>query len=173
MKNIAIGLFVLITMQLNAQNNITSDSLSVKSIDGIVNAAFNILSKLEGDVRNLEKIRNLYLPTAKFTILNHPTDSIPLTYESVSLEEFFEYMQDEQEYYEKGFSQYELGKVINQYNGIANVFQSFYAKDSENQEVKGITSYQLLYFNERWWISDVLWTTDSNGIQISEKYLKN
>ena len=77
-------------------------------------------------------------------------------YETLSIDHFFEYMQEEREYYEKGFTQYELGKVVNEYNGIANVFQSFYAKDSENQEAKGIISYQLVYFDERWWISNVI-----------------
>ena len=101
----------------------------------------------------------------------HSSDSIDLPYETVTLEEFVELLQDE--YYKKGFTEYELGKVVNEFNGIANVFQSFYSKDSENQEGKGITSYQLVYFEERWWIADILWTTDSNGIPIPEKYLDN
>ncbi len=42
------------------------------------------------------------------------------------------------EYYAQGFYQHETGKVIDEYNGIANVFQSWYAKDSEDQEDVGI-----------------------------------
>ena len=72
----------------------------------------------------------------------------------------------------KRVSQYETGKFVNEYNGIANVFQSFYAMDSDGQEVKGMTSYQLVYFDDRWWISDVLWTTNTNGIPIPPKYFK-
>ena len=45
---------------------------------------------------------------------------------------------------DQGFTDYEISKVANEYNGLAQVFQSFYAKDSENQEVMGITSYQWL-----------------------------
>ena len=112
------------------------------------------------------------MPTAKFTILYHQSDSIPLKYESLSADQFFEYMQEAKDYYEKGFTQYETGKVVNEYNGIANVFQSFYAMDSDGQEVKGMTSYQLVYFDDRWWISDVLWTTNTNGIPIPPKYFK-
>ncbi len=61
-------------------------------------------------------------------------------------------------YYDKGFEEFELGKVINEYNGIANVFQSFYGKDSEGAEEKGINSYQLVYFKNRWWIANMVWT---------------
>ena len=173
MKIIAIGLFIIVCIQANAQNNLTSDSLSVRSIDEIVNQAFNIITRKDGEARDFNKLRDLYLPHAKLTILYHPTDSIPLNYETLSLDEFIEYLNENEEYYAKGFTQYELGKVVNEYNGIANVFQSFYAKDSENQESKGITSYQLLYFHDRWWISDLLWTTDSNGAPIPRVYLND
>jgi hypothetical protein len=63
--------------------------------------------------------------------------------------------------------------VVNEYNGIANVFQSFYAKDSDNEEATGITSYQLIYIQGRWWISDLMWTNNTNNVPIPEKYLKN
>jgi len=172
MKNLIFGLLSFLSFQLNAQNSSTVDSLSVTTIDGIVNIGFKTLSELNGDIRNFEKLGEIYLPTAKFTVVYHESDSIPLKYESLSAEQFFEYMKEASEYYEKGFIQYELGKVVNEYNGIANVFQSFYAKDSENQEVKGMTSYQLIYFDDRWWISDVLWTSNSNGIPIPGKYIK-
>lgn len=58
------------------------------------------------------------------------------------------------------------------YNGIANVFQSFYGKDSENKEERGINSYQLVYFKNRWWIANLLWTGDANGVKIPKKYLR-
>ena len=77
------------------------------------------------------------------------------------------------DYYEKSFTQYETGKFVNEYNGIANVFQSFYAMDSDGQEAKGMASCQLVYFDDCWWISDVLWTTNTNGIPIPQNILKN
>jgi len=63
--------------------------------------------------------------------------------------------------------------VVNQYNGIANVFQSFYAQDSDKEEATGITSYQLTYFQERWWISDLMWPNHTDNVPIPKKYLKN
>jgi hypothetical protein len=75
------------------------------------------------------------------------------------------------EYYQNGYLEYEISKVVNEYNGIANVFQTFYGKDSENREEKGINSYQLVYFNHRWWIASLLWTGDNNGVKVPKKYL--
>jgi len=172
MKNLTVALFLL-ACRLSFAQTTTTDTLAVHSIEGIVNQGFEMLSNINGDISNLDRMRELYLPDARFTILYHPNDSFPVAYESVSLNEFFEYMKEEHEYYEKGFVQYEIGKVVNEYNGIANVFQSFYAKDSDNEEARGISSYQLIYFDDRWWISDVLWTANTNGVKIPEKYLTN
>ena len=70
-----------------------------------------------------------------------------------------------------GYIEYEISKVVNEYNGIASVFQTFYGKDSENKEEMGINSYQLVYFNHRWWIANLLWTGDNNGVKVPKKYL--
>lgn len=100
-----------------------------------------------------------------------PNDSIPQLLETVSLDEFIEMLDDP--YYEQGYLQYEMGKVVDEYNGIAQVFQSFYGKDSDNLEERGITSYQLVYFKERWWIANVLWSIDANGVEVPDKYKGN
>ena len=85
------------------------------------------------------------------------------------MDDFIKLMHDE--YYEQGYLEYETGKTIDEYNGIANVFQSFYGKDSENKEERGINSYQLVYFEKRWWIANLLWTGDTNGVKVPKKYL--
>lgn len=152
------------------QEIMNTDSTSVTSIDGIVKEVLKIISGNEGKVRDWKTFRNLFLPTAHFTILYNDAE-FPEPYETVSLEEFIELMHDI--YYEKGFTEYETGKKIDEYNGIAQVFQGFYAKDSEGEEGRGITSYQLIFFKDRWWIANIIWTTDSNGIKVPDEYLEN
>lgn len=166
---IALILFIL-SITLSAQESVTTPQPDGRSIDEVVNAMLEVISGEEGEVRDWDYFRSLFLPTARFTILYHPIDSMNLDYEMVNLDDFIEMMHDE--YYDQGFTEYELGKVVNEYNGIANVFQSFYANDSEDEGGRGITSYQLVKFNNQWWIADVLWTTDSNGVEVPSQYLK-
>jgi hypothetical protein len=169
MKKILLVFFILIsTRTLTAQEKMSADTNAVKSIDGIVKEVLRLVSGEKGKTRNLEALRNLFLPTATFTVLNN-SDSIPQPVETVSLDDFIKLMHDE--YYEHGYLEYEIGKTIDEYNGIANVFQSFYGKDSENSEERGINSYQLVYFRKRWWIANLLWTGDTNGVKIPDKYL--
>jgi hypothetical protein len=169
MKRVLSIFFILIsTLNLKAQETMTSDTNAVKSIDGIVKEALRLVSGEKGKARNWEALRNLFLTTATFTVLNN-NDSIPQPVETVSLDDFINLMHDS--YYEQGYLEYETGKTVNEYNGIANVFQSFYGKDSENKEERGINSYQLVYFKERWWIANLLWTGDANGVKVPKKYL--
>lgn len=168
MKKIAIGLFILVSTSLAAQDKMAADTNASKSIDGIVKEVLRIVSGENGKTRNWEAFRNLFLPTAGFTVLNN-NDSIPQPFETVTLEEFIHLMEDQ--YYTQGFLEYEISKEVNEYNGIANVFQSFYAKDSEGIEEKGINSYQLIYAKNRWWIVNMVWTGDSNGVKVPKRYL--
>ena len=168
MKRLLIGILLTLSVDLFAQEKLLVDSAAVSSIDGIVNEILEIITVEKGEGIDLEKFRNLFVPNARFSMLM-PGDSIIEPLETVSLNEFVEMLDDP--YYEQGYLEYEIGKVVDEYNGIAQVFQSFYGKDSDNLEERGITSYQLVYFNDRWWIVNVLWTTDSNGIEVPEKYM--
>ena len=107
-------------------------------------------------------IRNLFHPSAIFTV----ADSTMA--ETVSLDEFLNLLKDP--YYEQGYLEKEIHKVVDQYNGIAQVFQTFYGKDSEGAEEKGINSYQLTYYGDRWWIVSLLWTIESKSAGIPVKY---
>jgi hypothetical protein len=162
--------FVLAVARLEAQNKIHTDSGSVTSINGIVKEMLRLVSQEKGKQRDWERFRNLFLATAQFTVINH-SDSISHAVETVDLEEFIALMHDP--YYDNGYLEVEINKVVNEYNGIANVFQSFHGKDSEGFEENGVNSYQLVYFNNRWWIANLVWTVENNGIKIPKKYLKN
>jgi len=147
-----------------------ADTISVNSINGILNKMLSIISGEKGKKRNWDDFRKLFLPTAYFIVLNN-NDSTLRPIDTVTLEQFISSMNDA--YYNNGYIEYEINKVVNEYNGIANVFQTFYGKDSENREEKGINSYQLVYFNHRWWIANLLWTGDSNGVKVPKKYLSH
>jgi hypothetical protein len=142
------------------------DTNAVKSINGIVKEVLRLLSGESGTTRNWKALRNLFLPTATFTILNTGDTLRPPT-ETVSLDDFIDLLHDD--YYEEGYLEYETGKTIDEFNGIANVFQSFYGKDSKNEEARGINSYQLVYFEKRWWIANLLWTLETDKVKIPKK----
>lgn len=134
----------------------------VKSINGIIYELLDQITIEKGEKMDTTAVRNLFHPSAIFTIADSTNA------ETVSLDDFLNLLKDP--YYEQGYLEKEIHKVVDEYNGIAQVFQSFYGKDSEGVEARGINSYQLTYYGGRWWIVSLLWTIESKSVGIPAKY---
>lgn len=168
MRSLFIGVICLMVAQAHAQVPSGPRLEPVQSIDGIVKEVLKIVSGEKGQARDWETFRSLFLPTAHLTVKSHDP-SQKQSIQTVSLEEFIQMVTEGS--HESSFQEYELGKTVDEYNGIAQVFQAYYSKDGEQQE-RGINSYQLVYSENRWWIANIIWTGDSNGVKIPKKYLR-
>jgi hypothetical protein len=139
-----------------------------ESVDAITKNVVKVISKTKDQKHDWKAFRNLFHPEARIAILNHG-DDFPDAYEYVTLNDFVE-MMDEQ-YDGVGFEEVEISKVINEYNGIAHAFQSFEGHVLESDESgRGINSYELVYYDNRWWITSLLWTLEDDSHPIPEKY---
>jgi hypothetical protein len=126
MKKISTVLFSLITtMTLAAQEKMSSDTNAVKSIDGIVKEVLRLVSGAKGQTRNWEALRNLFLPTATFTVLNN-NDSIQQPVEAISLDDFIKLMHDE--YYEQGYLEYETARLLMNTMELQMFYKAFMQK---------------------------------------------
>lgn len=162
MKHILYFICFLISISSIAQPH--KDKV-VESIDGVINELLMEISIEKGEKMDTAAIRKLFHPSAQFMVSdsNYP--------ETASLDEFLELLMNP--YYEQGYLEKEIHKKIDEYNGIAHVFQSFYGKDSEGREERGINSYQLTYYKQRWWIINLLWTIEPDNFKIPNKYIGN
>jgi len=169
MKALTALLFILLLgSNLIAQDRHDLDTNVVKTIDGTVNETLKIIAGERGENRNWEAFRQLFTPSAQITVLVHDSSGYNIA-RSFTLEEF---VRMGMKYYERvGFIEYELKKTIDEYNGIAHVFQSYYAKELDTEE-EGINSYQLIFDGKRWWITSILWASNKNGVELPEEYKK-
>jgi len=157
--SLCIILFLTASISSLAQEQ---PDVPLKSIDGIINELLDQITTQKGEKMDTTAIRNLFHPSAIFTVADSTNA------ETVSLDDFLTLLKDP--YYEEGYLEIEIHKVVDEYNGIAQVFQTFYGKDSEGVEEKGINSYQLTYYGSRWWIVSLLWTIESKSVGIPAKY---
>lgn len=155
------AILVLCTFSVNtiAQKK-SADSL--QSIDGIIDELLDQITIEQGETMDTTAIRNLFYPKALLTVANA---EVP---ETVSLDDFLMLLKDP--YYEAGYLEKTLHRITEEYNGIAHVFETFYGKDSEGEEDRGMNSYQLTYYKDRWWIVSMLWTVESKTNKIPAKY---
>lgn len=168
MKKLLVIPFIFLIYNVFSQNQNFADTNAVKTIDGTINESLKIITGERGKNRNWEAYRMLFTPNAQITYLHHDSKGKNTPFTS-SLEEF---VRNGRNYYENdGFIEYELKKQIIEYNGIANAFQSYYAKENEDEEL-GVNSFQLIWDGRRWWITNILWTNNSNGMELPDNLKK-
>ena len=145
------------------------DSVALKSIEGITNKMIELISGEIGEERNWDEYRNLFLPRAQKMSIRKTKDGES----KVNVMNIEEFVRNVGPYYSRdGFEEYAIGLTINEFNGIATVFQSFYCKNlTGTYEKRGINSYQLVYMDDRWWIASTLFTNETDDSPIPDKYL--
>jgi len=157
MRKKNIILIFLILFGLNSVKSQNDDSY-LKSIEGVTDKMIELISGGIGEKRNWDEYRNLFLPTAQKMSLGI-TKKGEERVRVMNLEEFIRNVGPL--YKRDGFEEYALGLEVNEFNGIANVFQSYYCKNLKGTyEKRGINSYQLIYMKNRWWIANTLFTAD-------------
>ncbi|MEQ5792374.1 hypothetical protein J4E06_15005 [Muricauda sp. NFXS6] len=136
----------------------------------LVKETQRVISIEAGQVIDTAYFRTLFLSTAHFSVVGKKDGEY--TQETMGLDEFLEMLTDD--YYSLGYHEESTGEIVDEYNGMAQVIQSFEGVDSENETGKGVGSYQLVYSEGRWWIANMVWAMSSDdGKDIPKKYLKS
>ena len=162
-------LFILLFYGIQHVAFTQTDTISVKSIEGITNKMLDFISGEIGQERDWDEFRNLFLPTAQMTSTAQNKNG-DTRVSVMNLEEFIRNVGPL--YGRDGFEEYAIGFSVDEFNGIANVFQSFYCKNLiGTYENRGVNSYQLIYKNNRWWIASTLFTNERTNSQLPNKYL--
>ena len=165
MKYLVLVLIVSFSSISFSQVSIPDNKL-VKSPQAIVNELMNIISGDTTEVRDWEHFRSLFIPSAQFIIKNHNPRQRPIS--TLSLEDFVRMLGPT--YQKNGFLEEQLEVRVDEYNGIAQVFQVYHCKTLNGAyEAKGVNSYQLVYGQNRWWIASLMWASDDNGVEVPEK----
>jgi len=144
----------------------------VSSIDGIVAALYDVISGPAGEKRNWDRMRTLFIPEARLmSTSKRPDGTMSKRVRSVE-----EYISVSGPLLEKdGFFEREIGRSMDQYGGIVQVFSSYDSKRKLSDETpftRGINSIQLWNDGSRWWIVSILWQPESPDNLIPPKYIK-
>ncbi len=147
------------------------DSVALQTPEGITAKMLEFISFEKGETKDWDEYRNLFLPTAQKISLR-PSEGQPLSRQvrSRNIEEFVRYAGPQ--YPKDGFEEIVIGVDVQEFNGIATVFQSFYCKNlNGTYEARGINSYQLVYLNNRWWIASTMFINEDDQNPLPDKYL--
>ncbi len=161
--------FLLMAIALGCQTK-QHQNQTYQDIIKVVDKTKEIVSVKKGEQIDTARLRTCFLPTAHFTFVGEE-DGKKL-HETMRLNDFLASLTDE--YYSNGYSETGKGYIVEEFNGIAHVMESFYGKDSEGEEGWGVNSYQLIYSKDRWQIVNMVWTMSEKGKDgIPKKLLEN
>src|SRR5689334_21243133 len=151
-----------------------ADPSDVESIDGILAAAYDVISGPAGKKRDWERERSLFYPGARIM----PTARVPGR-NDVELEP---QMLDVEAYIRRvepllgaGFYESEVARRTERFGRIAHVWSTYESRHKSTDPepfMRGINSFQLFDDGQRWWILSVYWQHESAEHAIPEKYLQ-
>jgi hypothetical protein len=114
------------------------------------------ISVNKGDTVDWPRLRNLFLPTARFTFFNLKGKELVLV--NRDLDEF----QREASYGKVKFREVELFKKIERFGRVAQVFQGYQFTVNDGELIRsGVNCIQLVFDQGRWWIAHIGWQPET------------
>lgn len=168
MKNFIVITVFLFIAGISAGQEQTPDYSSPEALTELM---LDLISVEIGEEPDWELFRSLFAPGARMMArIEQNTGETSIM--DLDLEAFITRVGPN--YAKDGFEEYSKGTSINEFNGIATVFQSFYCRNLKGTyEETGINSYSLVYKDDRWWILQVLFVNASEQAPLPSKYLNS
>lgn len=148
-------------------NPVTAKPEDVASIDAIIGTLYSVISGPAGD-RDWERFISLFTPEANMAAL--ATTPSGVAYFIMTPEEYQE--RNAPVFQQTGFFEEEIGRKTDRYGNIAQIFSAYQYKLQKEGPVaqRGINSIQLAFFQNRWWITSILWNAEEED-EIPAEYL--
>ena len=141
----------------------------VASIDAIMTTIYDVISGPAGEERDWDRFRSLFIDGAR---LIPRSASNPNGATVMSPEEYV--ARASANFMENGFFELEIGRKVDRYGDIAQVFSAYAAKRSADDEkpfMRGINSFQLLHHDGRWWIVTIYWQAETPDNPVPAEYI--
>lgn len=138
-------------------NPVTARPEDVNSIDALVETLYDVISGPAGE-RNWERFYSLFKPQARMQALAPSNNGLFMV--SMTPEEYKE--QNAPFFMNSGFFEEEIGRTVDQFGEIAHIWSAYQFSTKENgePEQRGINSIQLVFDQNRWWITNLLWNSE-------------
>ena len=150
---------------LATQGSVPANPADVGSVEAIMAAVYDVISGPAGQRRNWDRMRSLFTSNARMMPLGRAG------LRSGSVEDYISSSGPFLE--ERGFTEREIGRVVEQYGDIAHVFSAYEGRFSagDPSPIRGINSFQLVRHGGRWWVVSIMWQAETPENPIPARYL--
>ena len=150
---------------------LTDADMGVDTIEGILARAYDVISGPQGEPRDWDRFRDLFLPgQGSLKAVYRDRENVPQI-RAITPEEYVsmaEGMFDQESFFETG-----LHHRIERFGSIAHVFSTYESRrdPAEAPFARGINSFQLFWNGERWSVISIFWDQEYPDQTIPRRYL--
>jgi hypothetical protein len=141
----------------------------VSTLDGIMKAFYEVISRPKGQPRQWSRDRTLYIPGVRFVSTGKEKGKV------------YAYVLDHQAYvddvnpgiFRTGFFEREIHRVTKTFGNITHVFSTYETREVVDGPVtaRGVNSIELFYDGKRWWIASAIWDDERPDNPIPKELL--
>ncbi len=141
----------------------------VASVDGVVQAYYDVISGPAGQPRQWSRDRSLYIPDLRFVATGFARER---PYARVMDHQAFVDGSDSTMVHD-GFFEREIHRVTREYGNIVQVFSTYEEHRTADGPVegRGINALQLYWDGTRWWVASAIWFEEDSAHPIPKDFL--
>jgi hypothetical protein len=141
----------------------------VASVDGVVQAYYDVISGPAGQPRQWSRDRSLYIPDLRFVATGFARER---PYARVMDHQSFVDGSDSAMVHD-GFFEREIHRVTREYGNIVQVFSTYEEHRTADGPVegRGINALQLYWDGTRWWVASAIWFEEDSAHPIPKDFL--
>ncbi len=141
----------------------------VESVESIVAALYDVISGPIGEPRDWDRMRSLFLPTARLLPVQRTPDG-RVVHRALTVEDYIRGSGATLE--EIGFRESEVARRVERFGDVAHVFSTYEAhRDGVAEPIlRGVNSIQLIRSGGRWWIASLTWSAERPDLPIPPRY---
>lgn len=171
MRNLLIVVLAMTFTKAAAQPQIITTNPELSTVDGVIKNLYELISGPAGQLRDWNKMRDLFHLEARQGSLGTDREGKP-AFATVTVEDYIR--NSGPNFEQNGFFEREIGRVTEQYGDMVHVFSAYEARRAEKDAtpyMRGINSIQLVKKDGRFWIVNILWNRETKENPIPAKYL--
>ena len=142
----------------------------VATVDGIIQAFYEVVNGPAGTPRQWARDRTLYIPEVRFA----EARTLPDGGVSTTVWSHKQFAADTDAFaFQEGFFEREIHRVTWRWRNIAHVLSTYESRRSPDGGVtaRGVNSIELFWDGKRWWIASAIWQPEGPGQAIPRNLL--
>lgn len=155
-----------------ASTPVQARAADVESIDAIVAALYDVISGEAGKPRDWNRMRSLFAPEGRLMAVGkRPEGTVVMR--TMTVEDYIG--RNAKAFATTGFFEREAARTSEVFGQIAQVFSTYESRHAAGDAKpfqRGINSIQLVHDGKRWWIVNLVWRAEDEGLPLPERYLR-